>query len=83
MTTRDGFDFNSDNPSAFLQWKNTDVCFDFYCDCGDQSHFDGYFAYFVECPHCHALYEMPYILFPRRVADTGQNRVVPEKDDDD
>jgi hypothetical protein len=59
----------SDNPRAFLQWKGTDVCMDFYCDCGAHCHFDGYFAYVVECPHCHQKYEMPCYLFPRKVND--------------
>lgn len=52
-------------PHAFIQWKNTDVCFDFWCECGAQGHFDGYFAYVVKCPECERLWEMPCYLIPR------------------
>lgn len=63
---------------VFIQWKGTDVCFDFHCDCGAHSHFDGDFAYFYECPGCRQLYEMPCYIYPRKVEDTGQNRVTDE-----
>ena len=42
----------------FLQWKGTDVCMDFYCPCGYQSHFDGLFAHFVKCGGCGAVYQL-------------------------
>lgn len=45
-------------PNAFIQWKGTDVCADYYCVCGDQFHFDGEFAYAIQCPHCHHRYEV-------------------------
>lgn len=51
---------------AFVQWKGTDLCMDFYCDCGAQLHFDGDFAYCVKCPHCLTVYEMPQVLVPRK-----------------
>lgn len=60
---------DSDEPAgthAFVQWKGTDVCMDFYCDCGEQSHFDGYFAYVVTCPACGQEWEMPCFLTPRK-----------------
>ena len=44
---------------TFIQWKGTDLCMDFYCDCGGQSHFDGMFAYAIKCPDCGTFYEMP------------------------
>src|ERR1700723_629744 len=53
-------------PSVFLQWKGTDACFDFYCECGAHCHFDGDFAYFVQCPHCQVVWEMPCRMWPRR-----------------
>lgn len=55
-------------PHAFIQWKGTDVCMDFYCDCGAHCHFDGDFAYVVECPHCTSRWEMPCFVFPRRAS---------------
>lgn len=53
-------------PSAFIQWKGTDVCMDFYCECGAHCHFDGDFAYTVKCPHCETVFEMPCMVYPRR-----------------
>lgn len=42
----------------YIQWKGTDACFDFYCDCGLQSHLDDYGAYAVKCPGCGSVYEL-------------------------
>lgn len=42
-----------------IQRKGTDVCMDIYCSCGQQSHFDGMFAYAVKCPACGAVYDLP------------------------
>jgi hypothetical protein len=52
---------------AFLQWKGTDACFDFHCKCGNHVHFDGMFAYYVKCPWCAVVWQMPFNLFPREV----------------
>jgi len=48
----------SSKPSNFIQWKGTDLCMDFYCKCGAQSHFDGYFAYTIKCPNCGTVYKL-------------------------
>ena len=46
--------------TTFIQWKGTDLCMDFNCpDCGEHSHFDGMFAYAIQCPFCEAFFEMP------------------------
>lgn len=58
---------NPDTPHAFIQWKGTDVCMDFHCKCGAHCHFDGYFAYVVQCSHCKTKYEMPAYIVPRVV----------------
>ncbi len=64
---KDAFGFgDTDAPGAFVQWKGTDVCMDFYCDCGAHGHFDGFFAYTVKCQHCGTTWEMPVHLFPRK-----------------
>ena len=42
----------------FIQWKGTDICMDFYCDCGTQNHYDGFFAYYVRCQGCKQVYKM-------------------------
>lgn len=57
------------DPHAFVQWKGTNVCMDFHCNCGAFCHFDGYFAYAVRCPHCKTIWEMPSNLFPRKADD--------------
>lgn len=31
---------------------------DFYCKCGYDNHYDGYFAYFVQCSKCSQIYKM-------------------------
>lgn len=53
-------------PSAYIQWKGTDVCMDFHCECGAFCHFDGDFAYVVKCPHCGSIWEMPSTVYPRK-----------------
>jgi hypothetical protein len=44
---------------VYVQWKGTDVCLDFNCECGTGSHFDGYFLYALQCPGCGRKYDMP------------------------
>lgn len=67
-------------PSVFLQWKGTDVCMDFYCECGAHCHFDGYGAYFVKCPHCSTIWQMPCHMFPRKAAaDTHPDDILHAK----
>jgi hypothetical protein len=46
-------------PEAFIQWKGTNVCLDFYCPCGMQSHLDGDFAYALQCPSCDRVFDLP------------------------
>lgn len=38
------FEVNS-RPYAFIQWKGTDVCMDFHCECGAHCHFNSDFAF--------------------------------------
>lgn len=46
------------SPCAFIQWKGTDVCADYYCVCGEQFHLDDEFVYAVQCPYCNRRYEV-------------------------
>lgn len=56
--------------AVFIQWKGTDVCCDLTCPkCGEHSHFDGFFMYVIECPHCLTKWEMPEHLVVVEVAD--------------
>ena len=43
----------------FIQWKGVDICMDFWCDCGKQTHFDGWCAYNIQCPECKQIYKLP------------------------
>jgi len=45
-------------PKAFIQWKGTDVCADYYCVCGEEFHIDADFVYSVICPHCKRQFEV-------------------------
>ena len=46
--------------TTFVQWKGTNLCMDFNCpECGEGTHFDGWFAYYIECPSCKSVFEMP------------------------
>jgi len=46
-------------PLAFIQWKGTDVCLDFACECGANGHYDGDFAYAIRCHGCDKVWMMP------------------------
>jgi hypothetical protein len=60
----------NDGPEVFLQWKGTDACLDFYCTCGRQWHFDGYFANELTCGHCGQTWKLPHMLTPQAVEPT-------------
>lgn len=51
-----------DPGAVFIQWKGTDVCLDFICVCGVQGHYDGFFAYALDCPSCDRKWIMPSVL---------------------
>ena len=67
-------------PEVFIQWKNTDVCFDFYCECGAQGHFDGLFAYAVRCDDCGRAWNLPHTLhlgaYPWEPEDRPETMVI-------
>ena len=42
----------------FIQWKGTDLCMDFNCECGTHNHYDGFFGYYVRCSGCGQIYKM-------------------------
>jgi hypothetical protein len=56
-----------DAPHVFIQWKGTDACLDFQCECGAGGHFDGDFAYTLKCGECGQVWEMPQILLIKKV----------------
>jgi len=79
-------------PHGWIQWKGTDVCIDLYCACGAHLHFDGYFMYYVQCPHCKQTYEcdghiklhpIPQVEIDTAVANDGISNVVVADADSD
>lgn len=49
-----------ERPNVFVQWKGTDVCLDFHCECGYDGHFDGLFCYGLRCGRCGKTWTMPH-----------------------
>ena len=82
----DGFNNDYDTrpkPNASIQWKGTDVCMDFTCSCGEECHVDGFFMYIVQCPTCNTMWEMPWVLYPRKVeGEPSFHPFLMEKDGD-
>ena len=70
---------------TFIQWKGTEVCMDFSCECGGGGHFDGMFAYYVRCPDCGKVWTMPHSVSLIEAKDKAdwEYAVVPGKDDED
>lgn len=80
------FELGADQPlpSAFIQWKGTDVCMDFSCDCCEGFHIDAMFVYAVKCHACGTIWQMPSHVYPRRApADyNGCIHITTPEDDD-
>ena len=70
-----------DRPGVFLQWKGTDACLDFYCTCGEQFHFDGFFGIQLTCGACGQTWELPHMLVPEAVEPDRQLKIVFEDKD--
>jgi hypothetical protein len=60
----------------YIQWKGTDVCLDFYCKCGKHCHYDGYFAYVVQCPSCDRVYELGQRVIARQTNKSHTDPVI-------
>lgn len=43
---------------GWIQFKGTNICLDVHCKCGELSHIDGDFVYFLQCPSCGLIYEL-------------------------
>lgn len=46
------------SPYAWIQFKGSDLCMDVHCKCGEHTHIDGDFIYFVKCGKCGTVYEL-------------------------
>jgi hypothetical protein len=74
--------FGAEN-TVFIQWKGTDVCMDVFCQCGAQHHFDGDFAYAVQCGYCEQVFELDCVVAMRPVEKSDLNPwfLAPEDDE--
>jgi len=43
---------------GWIQFKGTDLCMDVHCKCGEHTHIDGEFIYFIKCGNCGIVYEL-------------------------
>lgn len=68
---------------TFIQWKGTDVCMDFRCECGHANHYDGYFAYVIKCGHCGSLYELGTQVTATKLNKTDIVALEPIEDNDE
>ena len=53
----------------FVQWKGTDICADFECECGGIAHVCGDFVYRIVCGDCGSCYEIPDKFGLKKVKD--------------
>lgn len=51
------FSLRSD-PYGWVQFKGTELCMDVHCSCGELTHIDGMFLYFIKCGSCGRIYEL-------------------------
>ena len=63
--------FELPNPSILILWKVTDVCMDFWCECGEHHHVNAEFVYSIKCGGCGAVYAMPSAVVLKRI-EPGQ-----------
>lgn len=80
--------FPGSDADVHIQWKGTEVCIDFHCPCWPDSHkyaahYDGFFAYYLQCPNCNAIYEMGTQVKARRLGATERPDMAPKMLDED
>lgn len=73
----------TDKPHGWIQWKGTNVCMDFHCQCGAMGHVDADFAYVIKCGACGQFYEMAgYVEAHPIDCDDDNYRVATVSDDE-
>ena len=66
---------------VFIQWKGTDVCLDFHCyKCNTFGHVDADFVYFIQCPTCRQVYQMPDVFALKPVGPDPSRGLLTEAD---
>ena len=44
--------------NVYIQWKGTEACLDFHCECGHYTHFDTTFTNSLLCSACGAHWDL-------------------------
>lgn len=74
----------NEKPHGWIQFKGTDICMDVHCKCGELTHVDGSFVYFVECSSCGTVYELNgHIELIERVRESLDEDIDIKKTDED
>lgn len=68
--------FPKGRPHLWIQWKGTDLCADFHCECGNSFHIDSDFCYFVLCGQCGTTWEVGTHIPVYRVAAVPDGALV-------
>jgi len=66
-------------PHGWIQHKGTDLCMDVRCTCGELTHIDGDFVYFLRCGKCGAKYAVGQVvalipLSDKQITEVENNR---------
>lgn len=65
---------------AGLQWKGTDVCLDVTCQCGAESHLDGYIFGKWRCGACGLAFQLPHLTITAyEIEGTGSETLAPDE----
>lgn len=67
---------------VFIQYKGTDICLDFRCECGAVGHFDGDFAYALRCAECGETWGMPHDIQLVKGFSNGSVKDIPKEYDE-
>jgi hypothetical protein len=74
---RSSFTLNPGDPHGWIQFKGTELCMDVRCGCGELTHIDGGFIYFLKCGACGQVYELNghIQLIPREASELEETDI--------
>lgn len=64
---------------VFIQYKGTDICLDFWCECGAEGHFDGFFCHSIRCHGCDTVWVLPHTIVLEKFDPTKHYEHEPER----
>lgn len=59
-----------DKGTVYIAWGDSDLSFDFHCQCGARPCGGGTDCLYLQCPKCQRIYEMPLALGLKEVPQT-------------